>query len=183
MALDPLSVDWKPQQVAVMQRLHDWAVASAELNQRLAAFLDLPGSDANALGHILWSAEEGAPLSPVELARRIGMTSGATTALLNRLEDAGHIRRIREHADRRRVTLHPEPAARARAQEFLALAGPEVAEAVLATPLEQLELVVEFTERLTAAAVRANARLAADRSRAAEDRPTAAPCRHRPDAV
>jgi hypothetical protein len=69
----------------------------------------LPGSDATALGQITWAAESGTPLSPAQLSRLLGMTTGATTILLNRLETAGHIRRSRESTDRRRVTLRPAP--------------------------------------------------------------------------
>lgn len=160
--MDPLSVDWQPAQVEVLQRLHEWALVSAELNRRLAAFFGLPASDGDALGHVVWAAEEGRPLSPADVSRRIGMSSGATTALLDRLEAAGHLRRTREHDDRRRVTLRPTPEARERMQRFLALAGGEVAEAVLAAPDEQLAAVIAFTTRLTDAAAAANRRLAAE---------------------
>ena len=102
-----------PAQVEVMEALRDWAVGFAELNQHMAAWMGLPGSDANALGQIVWAAESGEPLSPARLARRLGMTSGATTILLNRLEGAGLIGRTREHADRRRVTLRPSETGRA----------------------------------------------------------------------
>lgn len=152
-------MDWKPREVAAIQRLHEWTVASAELDQHLATFLGLPGSDANALGHILWSAEEGRPLEPAQLARRIGMTSGATTALLNRLEQAGHVRRVRQDADRRRVTLYPEPDARRSAQEFLAVAGAEIADVVRSASQDELEAVIAFVTRLNDAAAAANARL------------------------
>lgn len=47
----------------------------------------------------------GAPLSPALLGKRIPLTSGAMTALLNRLERAGYVTRTREHTDRRVVTL------------------------------------------------------------------------------
>lgn len=62
--VDPLSVEWTAAQVEVMHRLRDWAVGFTELNQHLAAWMRLPGSDANALGQIVWADEAGAPLSP-----------------------------------------------------------------------------------------------------------------------
>ena len=142
-----------------MHRLHDWAVGFGELNRHLAAWMGLPGSDANALGQIVWAAEAGAPLSPAQLARRIGMTSGATTVLLNRREAAGHVRRSRESADRRRVTLRPVPAARERARAFLARAGAEVAETLRTTDDDELRTVVAFLVRMTAATAEANRRL------------------------
>jgi len=156
---DPLSSDWTPEQVEVMHRLRDWTVGFTELNQHLATWMRLPSTDANALGQIIWADEANAPLSPAQLSRQIGMTSGATTVLLNRLETAGHIRRSREHADRRRVTLRPVPAARERAAEFLALAGTEIAATLRAADPDELATVISFLTRITAAAAEATRRL------------------------
>jgi DNA-binding MarR family transcriptional regulator len=156
---DPLTADWTPAQIAVMHRLRDWVVDFGELNQHLAAWMRLPGADANALGQIIWAAEAGAPLSPAQLSRQIGMTTGATAILLNRLEAAGHLCRTRESADRRRVTLRPTPAARDRARRFLGLAGTEIAHVLRTTPPAELGTVATFLARMTAAADEANQRL------------------------
>ncbi|MBL7254982.1 MarR family winged helix-turn-helix transcriptional regulator [Paractinoplanes lichenicola] len=156
---DPLTVDWSPAQTAVMQQLRDWAVTFAELNLHLATWMSLPTSDANALSNIVWAAEQNRPLTPADLSRQIGMTSGATTVLLNRLETAGHITRTREHPDRRRVTLRPTPHARAQARTFLSFAGTEIADVLHHTTPETLTQVTTFLSRLTTAATKANTRL------------------------
>ena len=44
-------------------------------------------------------------VGPSELARRLQMTSGAMTALVDRLEENGHVVRERHPADRRRVLV------------------------------------------------------------------------------
>jgi DNA-binding MarR family transcriptional regulator len=49
-------------------------------------------------------------MSAGELAAAIGLTSGATTRMLDRLEQAGFIRRVPDPADRRRVLVEPVPA-------------------------------------------------------------------------
>lgn len=41
-----------------------------------------------------------------ELAEATGLTSGATTALIDRLERAGYVRRVADPSDRRRVQVH-----------------------------------------------------------------------------
>ena len=156
---DPLTEDWSPVQIEVMQRLRDWAVGFAELNQHLAAWLRLPGSDATALGQITWAAESGTPLSPAQLSRLLGMTTGATTILLNRLETAGHIRRSRESTDRRRVTLRPAPAAREHARRFVAVAGAEIAATLHAVDPADLRTVAAFLAEISASISAANRRL------------------------
>lgn len=49
------------------------------------------------------------PLTSGELAARINLTTGATTRLIDRLERAGHLRRVADPADRRRVVVEPTP--------------------------------------------------------------------------
>jgi DNA-binding MarR family transcriptional regulator len=44
-------------------------------------------------------------IGPSELARRLQMTSGAMTALVDRLEHSGHVVRERHPADRRRILI------------------------------------------------------------------------------
>ncbi|WP_394620223.1 MarR family winged helix-turn-helix transcriptional regulator [Lentzea sp. JNUCC 0626] len=156
---DPLVESWSPAQIEVMHGLRDWTLAFTALNQHLAAWTRLPASDANALGQIIWAAETGEPLSPVQLARQIGMTTGATTILLNRLESAGHLVRSRESTDRRRVTLRPAPAAREHARRFLAVAGAEIADVLRSTSPAELRVVAGFLDRITAAADEAGRRL------------------------
>ncbi|MFK0247199.1 MarR family winged helix-turn-helix transcriptional regulator [Amycolatopsis azurea] len=157
--VDPLSERWAPAQIEVMQRLRDWAIGFGELHRHLAGWMRLPVSDAHALGQITWAAEAGTPLSPAELSRRIGMTTGATAILLNRLEDAGHVRRSRESSDRRRVTLRPTPAAREQARRFLAFAGTEIAATLRAAEPEELRVVTAFLTKIAEATGDANRRL------------------------
>ncbi|MYU52785.1 MarR family transcriptional regulator [Streptomyces sp. SID7805] len=58
------------------------------------------------------------PLPPALLSGRISLSSGAMTALLNRLERAGYVIRTREHTDRRIVTLRSTPQVKERADAF-----------------------------------------------------------------
>ncbi|MFC7305085.1 MarR family winged helix-turn-helix transcriptional regulator [Streptomyces monticola] len=90
----------------------------AELSRSFAAYLGLYATDATALLEIIEAEERGTPISPARLSKRILLSSGATTSLLNRLEGAGHIVRSREHSDRRVVTLRSSPHIQERADEF-----------------------------------------------------------------
>lgn len=49
----------------------------------------------------------GTALTAGELADETGLTTGAVTALLDRLEKAGYVRRERDRSDRRKVLIHP----------------------------------------------------------------------------
>jgi DNA-binding MarR family transcriptional regulator len=75
----------------------------------------LHATDVAALAAIL-DAEE--PMTPGRLREHLGLTSGAVTACVDRLERAGHIRRVRESADRRVVHLRYAADAMAAARAY-----------------------------------------------------------------
>lgn len=83
-----------------------------------AALHGLHHTDVQALSHVMLAQDRGAPMTAGALAERLGLTSGAITALVDRLERAGHVSRVRDDADRRKVLLHYSAAGRALAEEF-----------------------------------------------------------------
>jgi MarR family transcriptional regulator, organic hydroperoxide resistance regulator len=107
-------------------------------------------TDAAAIVEILTAEDHSRPLTPARLAKRVGLSTGATSTLLNRLEAAGHIRRSREHSDRRIVTLHSAPAIHAEANAFFAPLAAQMEAAVIAYSADDLELVNEVVSRLRA---------------------------------
>ncbi|WP_194542687.1 MarR family transcriptional regulator [Paenibacillus sp. JZ16] len=102
----------------IVNELRRFGANYAELSHRFATSLNLHSTDAIALIEIFYAEDIGSPLSPARLSERISLSSGATTALLNRLERAGHIYRTREATDRRMVTLHSGPNVQAHTAQF-----------------------------------------------------------------
>ena len=100
--------------------LRSFAGAYAELTRSFAAWLGLHATDARALVEILTAEDGGVPLSPARLAERVGLSSGATATLVNRLEAAGYVVRSREHADRRVVTLRAHATIAPAARDYFA---------------------------------------------------------------
>lgn len=68
-----------------------------------ASAVGLGGTDLYALS-VLGAAGS---MTPGELASRTGLTTGATTRLIDRLECDGHVRRIPDGGDRRKVRVEP----------------------------------------------------------------------------
>ncbi|MGW5271875.1 MarR family winged helix-turn-helix transcriptional regulator [Streptomyces sp. NPDC004044] len=108
--------------------LHAFAVQLRRMNGGInrvahdfAADEGLHATDVQALAAIM---DSESPLTPGRLREHLGLTSGAVTACLDRLERAGHIRRTRESADRRVVHLHYLPDAKTSARaHFMPLAA------------------------------------------------------------
>ena len=82
-------------------------------------------------------------LTAGEIARQTGLTSGAATALLDRLERAGYLRRLRDPADRRRILVELTDQARAASAEIYGPMAEAVAEFERYTDAE-LELLTDF---------------------------------------
>jgi DNA-binding MarR family transcriptional regulator len=134
----------------VLEALRHYAVTYQESAHQLARWMDLPTADGTALGEVIWAEREGAPLSPARLASRIGLTSGATTALLNRLEAQGLVARSRESADRRVVTLRATEQAHERVAPFLRRGGAALQAALDEYDDAALVAVHEFLVRFAA---------------------------------
>ncbi|MFD0068149.1 MarR family winged helix-turn-helix transcriptional regulator [Streptomyces sp. NPDC056637] len=93
---------------------------NGELNRLVHAFAvgqNLHPTDVQALAAIL---DSETPLTPSLLRQRLGLTSGAISACVDRLERAGHVKRVRESADRRVVHLHYLPTAQVKARRHFA---------------------------------------------------------------
>lgn len=63
-------------------------------------------TDLNALALIMDARWSGTPMSPTRLAEALHMSASATTSVLDRLEASGHVERVRNPHDRRKVELH-----------------------------------------------------------------------------
>lgn len=82
--------------------VHHLAVAAAEADVATARRMRLSAGDYLALKHLMIA---DGPVGPVELGRLLGLTSGAATGLVDRLQRAGWVRREPHPDDRRRQTL------------------------------------------------------------------------------
>ncbi|MFZ3499596.1 MarR family winged helix-turn-helix transcriptional regulator [Streptomyces sp. 5.8] len=138
------------QRERLMESLRTYGGHYAELSRRFAAWLGLHSTDATAVLEIAAAEERGTPLSPARLSERISLSTGATTALLNRLEAAGHITRAREHSDRRIVTLRSGGHIQERADEFFGPLAVRLDAAMSPYPPRLLEQFEKFMADLNA---------------------------------
>jgi DNA-binding MarR family transcriptional regulator len=118
--VDSNAADVAEQRARLVEELRIYGSTFNQFSRLFASWLGLYSTDAEALLEIVYAEDHGAPLSPARLSTRIGLSSGATTSLLNRLEEAGHVVRSRESSDRRIVTLRSGQHVRDRADEFFA---------------------------------------------------------------
>ncbi|HLI00346.1 MAG TPA: MarR family transcriptional regulator, partial [Acidimicrobiales bacterium] len=89
------------------------------------------------------------PASAGELAERAGLTSGAVTGLVDRLERGGWVRRVPDPADRRRVIVEPLLHRRADLLPLVGSMRTSAARLEAALDPEQQELVGRFVDQCT----------------------------------
>ncbi|MEU7039366.1 MarR family transcriptional regulator [Streptomyces sp. NPDC046237] len=124
------------------------------LGAEFAARHGLHPTDVRALIHLLEAARAGTRATPGWLGKQLRLNSAGTTALVDRLERLGLVRRSRDTADRRRVLLEVEEKATELGWAFF---GPVIGEVVaaaegleageLATVRRYLTWVLEGTGR------------------------------------
>ncbi|MBZ4320478.1 MarR family winged helix-turn-helix transcriptional regulator [Streptomyces huiliensis] len=139
------------QRARLAKELLAYGAGFTELGRRFAARLGVHSTDAFALLEIASAEEAGNPLSPALLSRRIPLSSGAMTALLNRLERAGYVSRTREHADRRIVTLRSDGRVKELADEFFGPVNQRQDAVLSACPPDVLEQFEALLTRLRTA--------------------------------
>lgn len=132
----------------VVDALRRWSADNSDVVQHLSRRLGVSVGDAEAFGQVLYAQERGTPLTPTLLGRRVGLSTGATTALLNRLETAGLLVRSRENRDRRVVTLRVPPDVARDAGQFFAPLGERVEALGRRHPPELLRQVVAVLDEL-----------------------------------
>ena len=136
-----------PHDAHLAWAVHDLAVAIAEADVAMSAALRVTTGDYLAVKHVLLRPDE---LGPVELGRLLGMSSGSATALVDRLETAGHVVRRPHDRDRRRRVLTLSAATRDRIHRELARRAAEIADVAGDYDEDQRRLVSAFLVALAA---------------------------------
>jgi DNA-binding MarR family transcriptional regulator len=112
--------------------------------QSVAIRLGLSESDIDALELLI---DTGAATAG-KLSEVMGMTTGAVTRVIDRLEQAGYVRRTADPADRRRVVVEVVPERVATVQSLLESLERASAEEVGRYSPEQLTLINDFLSRM-----------------------------------
>ena len=116
---------------------------------RFAQLHGLNRTDVRALVAIMDAARRGEALTAGQLGEAVELRSASVTALVDRLEKVGHVRRVRDPEDRRRVALEmSESAMAAGGQHFGGLAR-DLTAAMAHYTDDELAVVQRFLVEMT----------------------------------
>ena len=121
------------------------------VGQRFAELHGLNRTDVRALVAIMDAARGGEALTAGRLGAAVDLSSASVTALLDRLEKVGHIRRTRDADDRRRVVLEMSDSAMAAGAEHFGGLQRDLTTAMESYSDEELDVVRRFLVDMTAA--------------------------------
>jgi DNA-binding MarR family transcriptional regulator len=119
------------------------------VGQRFATVHGLNRTDVRALVAIMDAARGGRAMTAGGLGAAVDLSSASVTALLDRLERVGHVRRVRDPADRRRVALEMSESAMAAGAEFFGGLQRDLVAAMGSYSEEDLAVVRRFLTDMT----------------------------------
>jgi DNA-binding MarR family transcriptional regulator len=111
---------------------------SDRLGRYFARQNDVSGNDFHALLHVMVAETAGTPLTMAQLRQRMDVSPAAITYLVDRMIDAGHVRRESDPTDRRKALLRYENSGMELARAFFAPLGIHLRSALAELPDKDL---------------------------------------------
>ena len=93
--------------------------------------------------------ERSGPLSAGQIAQRTGLATASVTALLDRLETGGFVRRRSDPADRRRVIVEATEVGVARFAPYFATRRDSLSRLYADYTVDELAVILDFLQRST----------------------------------
>ena len=111
---------------------------SDRIGRHFARQHDVSGNDFHALLHVMVAETAGTPLTMAQLRQRMDVSPAAITYLVDRMIDAGHVRRESDPADRRKALLRYEASGMELAHGFFTPLGVHLRAALAGLPDKDL---------------------------------------------
>lgn len=128
---------------------------SGAIAERVAlGALGIGANDAKVLRFLLERADDGDPVTPRLLAEMLGISSAATTALIDRLADAGWAERMPFPGDRRSIVVRATVDADSPARHLLGVRRTAVAAVAARLDASERQIVADFLDAVARAETR-----------------------------
>jgi DNA-binding MarR family transcriptional regulator len=135
----------------LLHALRMYQAAEAAMRRRTRSAMSMGENELAALRFVIRNGKRQTPVTPTDVAKYLGVSTASTTALLDRLEAAGHITRRRHPTDRRSVHIE----ATEQAEDSVRATPGDMHERMMAATrgvgAPEADAVVAFFERMTEA--------------------------------
>lgn len=146
---------------SLTHRLQRYGMRSVLFQQNMAQKIGVSHTD-------LKSAEilnETGPITAGELSKITGLSTGSVTALINRLEKSGYVKRERDQLDGRKVMIMPIPERQEQIKSHYQSLSMATKELCSAYNEQDLILINQFVEEITKIMDKENNKLMSERER------------------
>lgn len=125
-----------------------YGLAEQDMRSRVRDRMGMADSELTVLRHLVRAERGSLSITPGELARRMQFSTASMTALLDRLERTGHIRRCANPDDRRSLHVLPTALAHDDVRETLGAMHERMLAAVADMSPEEIAAMMDFLARL-----------------------------------
>lgn len=137
--------------VDLLQAFRVYRAAEVAMRRRTREAMSMGENDLLVLRYLLRAQQRGERVSPGELARYLGVSTASMTAMVDRLEKSGHVRRERHETDRRSIWVVPTVDSDEEVRRTLGDMHERMMDAVIDMSPEDTRVVMECLVRLQAA--------------------------------
>jgi DNA-binding MarR family transcriptional regulator len=132
----------------LLRAVRELVAADREMRQALGARMALGERDLRAVRVVIAASRNARAITPRELATELGISTAATTVLLDRLVAAGHVERAAHPTDKRSKVVVATPHAYTESRRQLAASHDAMRAAAAAVPPTARPAVLAFLEEL-----------------------------------
>jgi DNA-binding MarR family transcriptional regulator len=143
--------DRRRRAVDVLQAFRVYRAAEVAMRRRTRESMSMGENELLVLRYLLKASAEGRLVSPSELTRYLGVSTASTTAIIDRLEESGHVTRVPHPSDRRSIHVVTTPTTDVEVRATLGDLHDRMMAAVLDMSPEESTIVIETLSRLQAA--------------------------------
>lgn len=133
----------------MLRAVRDLVAADRLMRRDMGRRMGLGETDMRAVRHVMAAASLGLLTTPHDLADHLGVTTAATTTLLDRLGTTGHLERIPHPTDRRSKVVVATAHAYAEARAHLTSTHDRMRAAAARVPAASRPAFVAFLRELT----------------------------------
>lgn len=134
----------------LLRAVRDLVAADRLMRRDMSRRMAVGETDMRAIRYVMAAEGLGRTVTPHDLAAHLGITTAATTTMLDRLGAAGHLERVPHPTDRRSKVVVATEHSYAEARDHLGSMHDRMREIAAKVPAEARPAVVAFLAEMTA---------------------------------
>ncbi|WP_150953005.1 MarR family winged helix-turn-helix transcriptional regulator [Microbacterium testaceum] len=135
----------------VMEAMRSYRSAEMAMRRRTQTSMAMGENELLVLRFLTRAVASGHDITPVDLSRHLGVSTASMTALLDRLERSGHLRRTPHPSDRRKVLVTTTPHADEEMRDTLTSLHARMMQATRGMSEAETVAVTAFLQRMRCA--------------------------------